>query len=174
MADDILLQHPNPAVVRPSIVCTHHTMIVKKMFMLADVSRFFFGVVPVPMGFLKTRIQPIMPLDLVDLVQHVCVSGDRKIVDAVGPEILSFREIIQILSESVKRSFKIIEVPRMVSDLVVKNILSRLCPGIINTQQYQLLFHDNVADAMPCRQFHGKKLTSTREFFEQEFRQLNE
>jgi nucleoside-diphosphate-sugar epimerase len=173
IADDLLLQHWNTVVVRPSIVCTHRTMIVKKMLMLANLSRFLFGVVPVPKGFLETKIQPIMPQDLVELIQRVCVTLDSRILDAVGMESLSFREIIQLLVKSTERSFKIIEVPKAASDVVVKTIMSWLLPGAINAQQYQLLFHDNVADVEPCTQLMGRKPKSCREFFEREFYLLN-
>lgn len=169
MADDLLLQHPGNAVIRPSIVCTHRTMMVKKMIMLSKMSRYLFGIVPVPKGFLNTRIQPIMPQDLVDLVKHVCVAGNVKILDAVGPDALSFREIIQLLVKSRNRQLRIIEVPKAVSDLVVKNIFSRLFPRVINSQQYQLLFEDNIADVALCSQLLGRRPLSTQDFFEQEF-----
>ena len=169
MADDLLLQHPNVAIIRPSIVCTHQTMIVKKMLMLSNLSRFLFGVVPVPTGFLKTRIQPIMPQDLIDLVQQVSVAGEVKAVDAVGAEALSFGEIIRLLMKHSKRRFKVVEVPKAASDLVVKNILSRLLPRVINAQQYQLLFQDNVASVEGCKELLGRTPVSTREFFEAQF-----
>jgi uncharacterized protein YbjT (DUF2867 family) len=173
VADDLLFQQSNTAVVRPSIVCTHRTMIVQKMLMLSNLSRYLFGVVPVPAGFLKTRIQPIMPQDLVELVQQVCLFGEVRMINAVGMEALSFYEIIQLLMKNSKRRFKIIEVSKKASDAVVKNILSRLLPRIINEQQYRLLFHDNVADVEPCAQLLGKKPQSCRDFFEREFHQLN-
>src|SRR5690606_33584400 len=169
MADDLLLQHQDTAVIRPSIVCTHRTMIVKKMLMLSNLSRFLFGVVPVPKGFLDTRIQPIMPEDLVDLVQQVCVVQDVKTLDAVGEEALSFGEIIHILEKNTRRRIRAVEVPNSASDWVVKYILSRLFPGVINTQQYQLLFRDNVADVERCSQLLGRRPLSSREFFEREF-----
>lgn len=173
VADDLLLQHLNTAVVRPSIVCTHRTMIVKKILMLLNLSRVMFGVIPVPKDFLKTKIQPIMPGDLIELVHRVCVSEKVRIIEAVGIEALSFGEIFQLVMKNVKRRFKVVEVSKAASDLVVKNILSRLLPRVINAQQYQLLFHDNVADVEPCTQLLGKKPKSCREFFEHEFYQLN-
>lgn len=169
MADDLLLQHPNTAVVRPSIVCTHRTMIVKKMLMLSNLSRFMFGMIPVPKGFLKTKIQPIHPDDLVELVHRVCVHKEVRTVDAVGLEALSFGEVIHLLKTNSKRTFKVFEVSKKACDLVVKNILSPLLPRVINDQQYQLLFHDNVANVAPCANLLGKKPKSCHKFFEREF-----
>ena len=171
VADDLLLQHLNTAVVRPSIVCTHQTMIVKKMLMLSTFSRFMLGVIPVPKGFLQSKIQPIMPDDLVELVHSACVFDKVRIIEAVGIEALSFREIIQLVMKNTKRRFKVVEVSKAASDLVVKNILCSLLPRVINAQQYRLLFHDNVADVEPCAQLLGKNPKSCREFFEREFYQ---
>ncbi len=173
VADELLLQQLNTAVVRPSIVCTRRTMIVKKLLMLANFSRFTFGIIPVPKGFLKTKIQPIMQQDLVELVHSVCVSGQVRLAEGVGPEALTFGEIIQLVGKYTKRSFKVVEVSRAASDLVVKSILSSLFPRVINAQQYQLLFHDNVADVKSCTQLLGRNPTSCREFFETEFSQSN-
>lgn len=171
VADELLLQHPNTAVVRPSIVCTHHTMIVKKMLMLSNFSQFMFGVIPVPKGFSKSKIRPIMPEDLVELVHRVCVLEKVRIIDAVGMEAFSFGQIIQLVKKNTKSRFKIIEVSKAASDFLVKSILSRLLPRVINAQQYQLLFYDNVADVEPCAQLLGKNPKSCREFFEREFYQ---
>ena len=169
IADDLLLQHPDTAVIRPSIVCTHRTMIVKKMVMLFNLSRLLFGLVPVPKGFLQTRIQPVMPEDLVDLVGKMVFDRSHRIVHAVGPEAISFREIIQIMAESNHRKLSIIEVYKRVSDLIVKKLISPVFPKVINSQQYQLLFQHNVASVKMAEQILGRGLKSTRQFFKSEF-----
>jgi dTDP-4-dehydrorhamnose reductase len=169
IADDLLLEHPNTAVIRPSIVCTHRTMLVRKMLMLSKLSRIMFGAVLVPKGFLTTRIQPIMPEDLVELIQKMCIVKKSRMLDAVGSDVLTFDEILEILTKRGNRRFKIVEVPKVTTDVVVKNILGRLVPGIINVQQYQLLFQDNTASVESCRQLLDRTPMSTREFFEREF-----
>ena len=174
LADDLLLQHPDTAVVRPSIVCTHRTMIVKKMIMLFNLSRLFFGVVPVPQGFLQTRIQPVMPEDLVDLVEKMCFDRSQRIIHAVGSEPISFREIIQIMTESKHRRLRIIQVPKPMADVIVKDLVSRIIPKVISSQQYELLFQDNVADAGMAEQILDRQLKSTREFFKNEFTYAND
>lgn len=168
-ADDLLLQHADTAVIRPSIVCTHRTMIVRKMMMLSSLGSVILGILPVPKGFLQTRIQPVMPQDLVDLVRKMCFDRNDRIVNAVGPEAISFHEIILMMMEGRHQKLKIIEVPRRLSDSIVKNLVSGLFPGIINTQQYQLLFEDNVANAERTEEILGRPLRSTRQFFRNEF-----
>lgn len=169
IADELLLQYADTAIIRPSIVCTHRTMIVKKMIMLSILGRVLSGVLPVPEGFLETRIQPVMPQDLVDLVKKMCFDRKARIVNAVGPEAISFRELFQVMMESRHQKVKIFEVPKRLSDLIVKNLVSGLFPKIINAQQYQLLFEDNVADVAVTEQILGRQLMSTRKFFKNEF-----
>lgn len=169
IADALLLRHPDTAVVRPSVVCTPRTMIVKKMIMLSNVGRCLFGTLPVPKGFLQTRIQPIMGEDLVDLVRTVCFNRDVKILDAVGPEAFTFRDIIHMLTNSRNQKLRTIDIPKRVTDVAVKGLLSRVLPNVISPQQYQLLFYDNIGSVDACKQLLGRMPLSTKPFFESEF-----
>lgn len=169
MADDILLAYPDTAVIRPSIVCTHRTMLVRKMIMLLHLSRFFFGSLPIPKGFLTTRIQPIMPEDLVDLVHEACVDREVNQLDAVGPEEITLGEILQLLLKNRKQKLRIFQVPKTATDFFVRNVVGRLFPAVINEQQYQLLFEDNVANVDDCQKLLSRTPMSTRGFFEAEF-----
>lgn len=170
LADDILLQHPCTTVVRPSIVCTHRTMIVKKMLMLATIARFSYGLLPVPKGFLQTRIQPIMPQDLVDLVGMLCEDHAHRIINAVGPDPISFKEIIGMLMKTWNQKLRTIEVPRVITDVIVKHFVSKALPKVVNLQQYQLLFEDNVSDTGLVMKILGRPLMPTESFFINEFR----
>jgi nucleoside-diphosphate-sugar epimerase len=169
IADDLLLQHPDTVVIRPSIVCTHQTMIVKKLIMLSNLSRWLFGVIPVPKGFLKTRIQPVMPQDFVDIVKKKCFDRSIRIVHAVGPEALSFQEIIAFMMESRHQKLRTIDVSKRLSDTIMLNLVSRVFPNVVNSQQYQLLFEDNVADPRIAQQMLARPLLSVRQFFKNEF-----
>lgn len=174
IADEILLQYPNTAIIRRSIVCTHQTMVVKKIIMLSNMSRYMMGVLPVPKGFLQTRVQPIMPDDLVDLVKRVCIDDEINLLNAVGPEIITFSELVKLASQKREQNIKVIEISKSLSDVVVLNFISRLAPGIINPQQYRLLFQDNVSHVAICRRMLGRNLASTCEFFKNEFTYINE
>jgi nucleoside-diphosphate-sugar epimerase len=169
IADELLLQQDDTAVIRPSIVCTHETMIVRKVLMLSKLSRLFFGVVPVPRGFLRTRIQPVMPEDLVALVTKMCVHHNYRQVNIVGPDTITFQEIIHTMIESTHQRLRMIEVPKRVSDVVVNNLIGPLFPTVINPQQYQLLFADNIADGRMAEEILGRPTRSTAEFFKAEF-----
>ncbi len=169
LADDLLLRHPDTAVIRPSIVCTHRTMLVKKMRMLSNLSRISFGFLPVPKGFLQTKVQPIMPQDLVALVRKACFDRSINVIEAVGPVPLSFGEIIQLLETNRGRRLRTLEIPRTPIDAVVKRLIVPLWPGVINSQQYDLLFNDNIADADKCSRLLGRAPIDSRAFFREEF-----
>src|SRR5690606_39073407 len=147
IADDLLLQHPDTVVIRPSIVCTPKTMMVRKMLMLSNMARVSFGLLPVPKGFLDTRIQPIMIQDLVDTIEALLRPHEHRIVNAVGPDAITFRQLIALLSETRNQKLRLIEIPRAATDVAVRHFVSRAFPNVINSQQYDLLFEDNTADA---------------------------
>lgn len=169
IADDLLLQHPNTAVIRPSIVCTPRTLIVRKMIMLSKLGRLLFGAIPVPKGFLQTRIQPIMPEDLVELVEKTCHDHDVKVLDAVGPEAITFLDMIKVMLKCRGQKLRLIEISKKTTDLILKKLLSVVLPKVINAQQYQLLFLDNIGSVARGKQMLGRSPASTREFFQHEF-----
>jgi nucleoside-diphosphate-sugar epimerase len=170
IADEVLLQHPATAVVRPSIVCTHRTMIVQKMLMLFNIASYTQGLVVVPKGFLTTTIQPIMPQDLINVIKTLCIlPNPPTVVNAVGPQRLSFGDIIKIMFTVRVKKFRVIAIPRLMIGLIVNYGISILFPRLINSQQYELLFDDNVADARELEKITGTKLTSPQQFFLNEF-----
>jgi len=169
IADDLLQKQPGTVVIRPSIVCTHRTMIVKKMLLLSRIGRSLLGIVPIPTGFLKTKIQPVMPKDLLDLVEKMCHHTTHQIVNAVGPEPITFKEIIKIMTKARNQSLRLVKVPKVATDVIVKSFIGIILPKIINSQQYQLLFEDNIAYVKVAEEILGRPMTSTREFFINEF-----
>ena len=170
IADDLLLQVPNTTVVRPSIVCTHGTMIVKKMQVLFRVAKLTAGRLFVPEGFLSTTIQPVMPDDLVDAVQALCTEpAPPKVLNVVGETRLTFGKLIAMMSQVSRRKLRTIEISRNFADRLVMNGLGRLLPHVITPQQYQLLFDDNVADASEVEKIIGRRVSSSEPFFINEF-----
>jgi uncharacterized protein YbjT (DUF2867 family) len=169
IADDLLLKQPNTVIVRPSIVCTPRTMIVRKMLMLLRISRYTMRLAFAPKGFLKTKIQPVMPADLVDVVEAMCKAIDQRVINVVGPEAISFRDLIVLMLENKNQRLRLIEIPKLFMDVLVHNVISFAIPKVINSQQYQLLFEDNIADTHSIQQILDRPLTSTKQFFINEF-----
>ena len=170
MADGHLLQHSNTVVVKPSIVCTHRTMIVQKMLMLLKISKYTQGLIFAPKRFLNSQIQPVMPQDLAALVASLCTTQYLpKVIDVVGPERLSFHQIINFMFQTKRRGYRIVPVPKALTNVLVEYGVCLLFPKVITSQQYQLLFDDNIADAAPAERILGTPLTPTKQFFINEF-----
>src|SRR5690606_26581924 len=169
IADDLLLQHPDTIVIRPSIICTHRTMLVRKMLMLSRIATYTAGLIFVPKGFLTTRIQPVMPDDLAAIVKTVCMRRDHGVVEVAGPEVLSFGDVFALLSEARGQRLRLVEITRGIMDSLIGGYVSRLFPSVINVQQYALLFEDNTADNELCAKLLERPMSSVTSFFKKEF-----
>lgn len=110
-----------------------------------------------------------MPMDLTDIVGAVLTQDQARVIDAVGPDVVSFRELLVCLSEATRQKYRFVEVPRAIVDKVMIGFFTRFYPGLVNDQQYRLLFDDNTADAGRCQELIGRPLLSPRMFFKQEF-----
>jgi len=171
LADDALMQEENTIVVRASIVCTPETMMVKKMKMLYDMSRYSLGYALVPAGFASHKIQPVMVKDLAVIISRICLADyPSGLIHVVGPHEIGYRQLLEILYKTRGRTLKLIEIPKALTDFAVRKIVSRIFPSIINEQQYHLLFQDNVADKSEGEKFLGSPLSSTIEFWQNEFK----
>ncbi|MBL7697877.1 MAG: hypothetical protein JNK79_06950 [Chitinophagaceae bacterium] len=165
IADELLMQQPDTFILRPSIVCTHNTMLVRKMLMMRRISQYIFGIIPVPQGFLKTRIQPLMPNDLANVVEFYCRYAGPQVMNIAGSEVLSFGEILTMMGRKSNRKIKPVNISGFFIGIIVKAGLLK----VINQQQYQLLFEDNTADITPVKAILKKEPVSGRDFFINEF-----
>jgi len=162
LADEELLKHENTVVVRPSIVCTHGTMIVQKLRMLKKISRYFLGTLFMPAPMLKTKMQPVMGEDVAAVVAELCVSKHTGVVNVVGPEIVTMNDFMAYMPE-----IKVLKMPRLLTDPLIK-VAMKVMPSLINAAQYELLFKDNIADKAPVEAILGRAVESTREFWRTE------
>ena len=168
-ADELLKRAGNSVIMKPSIVCTPNTMLSQKLNQLLSISRISLGKLLVPNGFLKTQIQPIMGADLgravVKLIDAENVPPE---IELVGPNRLSFGEILEIMAKAKNRKVKMISLPREFMEGFVKHFLSVWFPGTINYDQFQLLFQDNVGNANYLQRDLGLNLLNTDDFWRDE------
>ncbi|MES2734344.1 MAG: hypothetical protein V4714_21530 [Bacteroidota bacterium] len=165
LADETLLKHPNTVVIRPSIVCTPNTVMVQKLRMLGKISLYLAGYLPFPRGFANTRIQPILGDELADLMAVLCRHNQHpSLIQAVGPVTFSIRHLI---GQLCKKPIRLLPIPQTLFDQAFK-VISFLLPKLLNREQFQLLKHDNIADAAVCEDLLGKPLSSTETFWKEE------
>lgn len=170
IGDEILLKQAETYVLRPSIVCTSNTLLVKKFKMLFDISKYFFNHAVLPAEFLKTRIQPIMADDFADTVALLCTKDhNENLINLPGAEEISFQWLLDLAGEVRKQKVIAVEIPKNLVDAVTKNFISIWFPGLINYDEFQLLFKDNIADKATLEAFIGRPVKSTLEFWRTEF-----
>ncbi|MEM6348958.1 MAG: hypothetical protein AAF927_34045 [Bacteroidota bacterium] len=164
-ADDWVLKEANSYVVRPSIVCTANTMLLRKLKQLGRISRFLGGRLLLPEGFMEAKVQPIMIEDLADLLIAVGIGPkEERIIPAVGPEPLRFAELLSLVHD---KAFPVWEIPRQVLEPLIRYIVSPLIPSLINYDQFRLLFEDNVGDQAFGEAVLQRKMADTKDFWRQ-------
>ncbi|MBA3901278.1 MAG: hypothetical protein H0X62_13900 [Bacteroidetes bacterium] len=162
-ADEHLLQNKNTLVIRPSIVCTPNTMMVRKIKTLFRMSRYLGTYLPIPLHFLNTKIQPVLGAELAEIISRTCVQKIDGIVNVTGPEIINLKELLCLLPKKIR----FIPLLKKVSDLLIKPITT-FFPSLLNQEQYKLLSKENVADNALCEQILGRKMGSTLGFWKRE------
>lgn len=172
IGDAIILKQKNTVVLRPSIICLPDTLLVQKFRMLFSLSKFFFNRALLPTQFMDTQIQPVMPEDLNACIIKLCSSeGESRVIEVVGDDKISFRWLLERASESMNRKLFPVEIPKSLVEAVTRNFITVWFPGLINYDQFQLLFKDNVADTTDVETIIGRKVLSTLEFWNQVFRE---
>jgi uncharacterized protein YbjT (DUF2867 family) len=165
-ADQILIKSPKWNIIRPSFVCTPDTTIVKKIRMMKDMSKWLFGILPMPANFLISKFQPVMASDLSELISQ-CISQNlnQEIIYATGEETYTLRDWINLAG---KGKIKIIGIPNW---LIKKpfRLFIFLFPRIINKDQYELIGRDNsYNDNVKFRTILKRKPLSTIQFWNQQ------
>ena len=92
----------------------------------------------------KTKFAPIHVVDLVEIIFDV-VQGKTKeqTIECIGPEILSFKEIILKLLKAIDKKRLLIPMPLAIAKMTAK-ILEMMPNPLITLDQINLLKHDNI------------------------------
>ena len=92
----------------------------------------------------ETKFTPIHAADVADLIFNV-ISKEivSKDIEAIGPEILTFREIIEVLSKSIKKKRLLIPIPLFLAK--ISAIFFQLFPNpLLTLDQLRLLKYDSI------------------------------
>ena len=93
----------------------------------------------------KTKFSPIHCSDLTDTIYHVISKNMySKIIECVGPEILTFKEIIKKLLNLIGKKRLLLPLPISLAKLTAK-IFQLLPKPLITEDQLRLLKYNNVA-----------------------------
>jgi uncharacterized protein YbjT (DUF2867 family) len=172
IADNLLLKEKNTYIVRPSIVCTHGTMLVRKILILAKMAK-MLGLIIVPKSFPDHKIQPIMINDLCMAIEGLCrMDFHQQIVLLAGPEEISFRSLIEMAMADSGKKIKFIELSRNFTGCFVRYFLDIFFPRVLSYDQFRLLFTDNIADTKQTTILLKRVPDPTADFWKSEFKSI--
>ena len=137
---NILKIFPNATILRPSIVysssdnfsCNLMTLLSR----LPIFPLYYYG---------KTKFTPIHCSDLTDIIHFVISKKvNSNVIECIGPEVLTFREILTILLNSINKKRFLIPFPLPLAMMMAK--FFQLFPSpLLTVDQLKLLNYDNVA-----------------------------
>tara|TARA_A100001011_G_C13770210_1_gene618880 strand:- start:59 stop:535 length:477 start_codon:yes stop_codon:yes gene_type:complete len=92
----------------------------------------------------KTKFMPIHCSDLTNVIYHVLSKdANQQIIECVGPEILTFKEILEKLLKLIEKKRLLIPMPLIIAKLSAK--FFQLMPKPLLTEdQLRLLKYDNI------------------------------
>ena len=137
---NILTYFPKATILRPSIVYSvddnFTTNFMTLLSRLPVFPLYYSG---------NTKFAPIHCSDLTDVIYHVISNNfQEKIIECVGPEILSFKEILKKLLKLIDKKRILFPIPLFFANL--NAIIFQLFPKPLLTQdQLKLLKYDNIA-----------------------------
>ena len=101
----------------------------------------------------STKFMPIHASDVADLTFHIISNEiNSKDIEAVGPEVLTFKEILKILLKSIDKKRFLISLPTPLAKLTAK-IFSIFPNPPITSDQLRLLKYDNVSSSNSVTNF---------------------
>jgi uncharacterized protein YbjT (DUF2867 family) len=117
------------AILRPTVLIGKEDILINNIAFL--LRRFPFFLIP---GDGSYGIQPVYVEDLADLAVEGVYSKDNFVIDAVGPDSYTFKELVQLIGEKVGAKRPIISVPPRLA-LMMAQFLSLFVGDVILTPE---------------------------------------
>ena len=137
---NILENFSRSTILRPSIVFSNSdnfsTQFMTLLSRLPIFPLYYSG---------KTKFMPIHCSDLTNIIYYVISKGpNTQIIECVGPETLSFKEILKILLNLINKKRLLIPFPLAIAKLSAK-FFQLLPKPLITEDQLKLLKYDNIS-----------------------------
>ena len=135
----ILKNFPIATIIRPSIVYSVDDNFTTNFMTLINRLPFF----PLYYGG-ETKFTPIHCSDLTDVIYHVISKNENsKIIECVGPEVITFKEVLQKLLNLIGKKRLLIPMPLPVAEISAR-FFEIMPKPILTRDQLKLLKYDNV------------------------------
>ncbi|KAA1468011.1 NAD-P-binding protein [Dentipellis sp. KUC8613] len=148
LGEEAVFTHcPDATIIRPSLIFGPGDEFFNRFATLS----YFLPILPV-FGNGKTRFQPVYVGDVAELVEILTRKDNKirervagKIIEAGGPEVFTFRQIMELVLKYTGRTRPIVPVPWSAATLQAM-VLERLPHNVFTISQSQVeqLKHDNV------------------------------
>ena len=137
---NILNNFPRSTILRPSVVFSNSDNFTTQFMTLLNRLPIF------PLYYSgKTKFMPIHCSDLTNIIYHIISNGsDAQIIECVGPEILTFKEILEILLNLINKKRLLLPFPLSVAKLSAK-FFQLLPKPLLTEDQLRLLKYDNIS-----------------------------
>ena len=138
--DKILKNFPLATILRPSVVYSVDDKFTTNFMNLINKLPIF----PLYYGG-NTKFAPIHCSDLTDIIYHVISNNIySKIIECVGPEILTFKEILQKLLKLTSKKRILLPFPLTLAEISAR--MFEMMPNpLLTRDQLRLLKYDNIA-----------------------------
>lgn len=169
-ADQLLLEAGEAHIIRPSIVCSPNTMLVRKIRQLDRIGKQLGGNLFVPTGFMEARIQPVLVTDVAALISAIVSKPNvPTVIEAVGPQEIAFGELVELIGTVRGKSLRRLTFSRQFAAFFVRYFIAPLFPTLITWDQFLLLFEDNIGSQQPIQDVLRRMPTDTLPFWKQQF-----
>ena len=137
--NNILSNFSRATILRPSVVFSNSdnfsTQFMTLLRRLPVFPLYYSG---------KTRFMPLHATDLSNIIYHVISNKiETKVIECVGPEILTFKEILQILLKLINKKRLLLPMPLSLAKFSAK-FFQLLPRPLLTEDQLRLLKYDNV------------------------------
>ncbi len=135
---NILKNFPTSTILRPSVVYSVDDNFTTNFMTLLNRLPIF------PLYYQgKTKFTPIHCSDLTDIIYHIISKNiQSKIIECIGPEIISFKEILQKLLKLIEKKRILIPFPLVIAKFSAR-FFEILPNPLITIDQLKLLKYDN-------------------------------
>ena len=136
---NILKHFPSATILRPSLVYSVDDSFTTSFMTLLSRLPIF------PLYYSgKTKFVPIHCSDLTDIIYHVIVKNiDTNIIECVGPQTFTFKEIIEILLKLIEKKRILISLPFFLANISA-NFFQLFPKPLLTQDQLKLLRYDNI------------------------------
>ena len=138
--NNILNNFPKSTILRPSIVFSNSDNFSTQFMTLLNRLPIF------PLYYSgKTKFMPIHCTDLTEIIYYILTNKvETQVIECVGPEVLTFKEILQVLLGLINKKRFLLPFPTPIAKLSAK-FLQLMPKPLLTEDQLRLLKYDNVS-----------------------------